>query len=294
MMADLLGMTPPPVVQTPKAAGGGGGGPRSSETGKVATPELQQANRESDTADEAEQTALREQNAQNIGAADDATASAGIEANVRAPQEKEAGDIHAEIGKRFKDALNAWDEARKLRDSAHYENHWDSQPMGVKIRAAVSSFLAGLGGHSVNRAQEWIDADHQMQEDKIKRIFEVAKSRGEDVQHLQDIEAAAHRNNDASYESKMKAVVAEAKYEAAKRGTQQARANAAVFDAQAQQKIAEKHQKAAAELVPTIVNSVHAARGLPPPQYSTKIINGKPVMMYLNRMDGKFYPVGGP
>lgn len=148
----------------------------------------------------------------------------------------DVGAIHKQMMDRYTRSLDEYDRAKKAAESAKYEDHWADQDTGTKVLAGISSFLGGYAtGRPVNRAQEWIDRDHDQQKDQIDRLFKIAEQKGAEPQHLMELEQSAVRNIDAAYQAKLEAYKREVEHQAAKLGTQQAAVNARKLIADAEQ-----------------------------------------------------------
>ena len=243
-MGDLA-IAPAP---TPTPAAGGGHAPVDSYAATLPAggpiPQ-QQANIAQSNLD-TQQTGIAAQTGQNAVQGAQATeAGATAAVPVADQQAAEVSAVHEEAKKRYAQSVDEYQKAQDRANNFKYEDHWAQQGFGTKVQAAISSFLGGFGtGRPVNRAQEWIDRDHQEQKDQLERLVKIAEIKGAEPQHLQELEQSAIRNIDAAYAPKMDALKRKVDAEAARIGTKQAFTNAEKLKADAEQAKLDHEQKA--------------------------------------------------
>ncbi len=222
-------VSPPPTTAT-VGAGGAKGPPVDSYSATIpgagGVP-LQQANLGIENANAGELTNTVA--AGKVGVDTAANVQKGAEALIPAATDYSAKvkAIEDEYPAKIKRAGDEYDRAMQEASDRKYENHWADQSTGTKVLAAISSFLGGLAtGTPVNRAQEWIDRDYQMQKEQADHLLKVAEMKGASRQHLVELQGALMKNLAAGYEGKIEAVKRQVDAKAAALGTEQARVNA--------------------------------------------------------------------
>ncbi len=268
---------PPTTVTTP---GGAGKGPpvdsfSASIPGEGGVPE-QQANIAADNASAEQRAATVKQGEANINAAAaDETAAAEYIPPANDFSQKLA-EAQAEFAPKLKKAADDYDRAQSEASNFKYEDHWANQSTGTKAAAAVSSFLGGLAtGNPVNRVQEWVDKDFDHQKAQAERLFEVARLRGADQEHLLALQDSVMKNLNAAYLGKIEAVKRQIEAEAKKQGTEQARVNAVKAIADLDAAAATKKQQDAQQLrVTAVTHSLASLKKLFPQLKTAKLPGG--------------------
>lgn len=228
MSLDPGGSVVPPPTAVP-VTGGGKGPPVDSFAASIpgAPVAEQQANIAVQNAATGQAAASGAQQAATVGTAEAAEAGAAAAVPPAVDYAAAVKQAESEFAPKLKRAGDDYDAAQARASGFKYEDHWANQSFGTKVLAAISSFLGGLAtGNPVNRAQEWIDRDYKMQQDEAARLLDIAKMRGADQNHLVELQAAVMKNLNTAYLGKIEAVKRQVDAEAAKKGTEMARANA--------------------------------------------------------------------
>lgn len=282
---------------TKPVTSGGGAGPRApvdSFTAKIPVqgglPE-QQAEIGVENAEAKQAEIAGAEGVAGIDAAKAAETATGLAAEEAKKYSQAVDQLQASMAPRMQRIAEEHDKATAEAASKKYENHWAEQSTGTKVLAAISSFLGGLAtGQPVSRAQEWIDKDHEQQKMQMDRLWEVAKMKGADQDHLNALMESGLRHLEAGYNGRLEAVKREIDHQAAIKGTQQAFTNAAKLKADLEAKRAERIQKAAEDLrVTGMTHTVRQMDKLLPQVQKKRLPDG--TIIWRNPANGDWQPL---